>query len=351
MKFLFGVFDWGLGHATRDTPLIKELLKRGHKIDIIATRRALLILKKNFGNKCRYFNVSSLYYMYSNSKRFKTKFVLSSIKLARSLKEARKKTEKVIKKGEYDIIISDCRYDVYDKPENSYLINHQLRFKAFMIGQAILEMWLASRMDKYKYVLVPDFKNKDLSGKLSHDLRYFDKNKIKYVGVLSNIKKKSIKKDIDYFISLSGPEPARTLLEESILNQIKDLKGKIVIAGGNPEGKNRKVPENVQYYNFVNQKKQEDFMNRAKFLIIRAGYTTIMEIAELGKNALLIPAPGQTEQVYLGEYLKNKKYFYSVDQYKLNLKKDVEKAKEFKGYKPVWKTKDSVKKIIKLIGA
>ena len=48
MKFLFGVFDWGLGHATRDTPLIKELLKRGHKIDIIATRRALLILKKNY---------------------------------------------------------------------------------------------------------------------------------------------------------------------------------------------------------------------------------------------------------------------------------------------------------------
>jgi len=29
MRILFGVFDWGLGRATRDTPLIRALLEPG----------------------------------------------------------------------------------------------------------------------------------------------------------------------------------------------------------------------------------------------------------------------------------------------------------------------------------
>jgi len=46
MKILFGVFDWGLGHATRDTPLIKELIKN-NEVHIISTGNALKLLKKH----------------------------------------------------------------------------------------------------------------------------------------------------------------------------------------------------------------------------------------------------------------------------------------------------------------
>jgi len=47
----------------------------------------------------------------------------------------------------------------------------------------------------------------------------------------------------------------------------------------------------------------------AEVIISRAGYTTIMDLLELNKKAILYPTPNQTEQEYLANYLKNKNYF------------------------------------------
>ncbi len=268
----------------------------------------------------------------------------------KSLKEATKISQKIISQG-FDKVISDCRYDVYDSPKNSYLINHQLRFKTMFGFERLAERWLASQMKRYKFILVPDFPKKNLSGRLSHNLRYIDKNKIKYMGILSHLKKLKLKTDIDYFFSLSGPERTRIELEKNILSQINKLKGKIVIAGGNPDAETKNISKNVEFHSFLNSKMQENFMNRAKFIIIRAGYTTIMELAELEKNALLIPSPGQTEQEYLGDYLEQQKYFHNIAQYQLNLKKDIEDSMKYKGFKAPWKTIDSIKKFMKIINA
>jgi hypothetical protein len=77
----------------------------------------------------------------------------------------------------------------------------------------------------------------------------------------------------------------------------------------------------------------------------------MMEMAELGvKNALLIPTPGQTEQEYLAEYYEKKGYYHSVDQDKLYLLRDVETAKGFSGFEPEWKTKNTVKNFMKVVG-
>lgn len=346
MKILFGVFDWGIGHATRDIPLIEKLLKK-HKVHILSTGRALRILKDRFKGKCIYHDVPSLYHVYKTESSFKLSFVLSIPKFLKSLKSARKITEKIIQKEKFDIVISDCRYDVYDKMENSYLINHQLRFKAPIIVETILEIWLASRMKRYKYVLVPDFEEINLSGNLSHNLFFIKKDKIRYIGILSNITKINSKEDIDYFISLSGPDFTRINLEKKILGEISKLKGKIVIAGGNPDIEEKNLRKDLEFYSFLDPKQQNLMMNRAKFIIARGGYTTIMELAELNKKALLIPSPGQTEQEYLGRYLK--KYFYSMHQSKLDLLKDIKKAKEFSGFKSPWKTKESVRRFIEIL--
>ena len=42
-----------------------------------------------------------------------------------------------------------------------------------------------------------------------------------------------------------------------------------------------------------------------------------MELISLGKSALLIPTPGQTEQEYLAEYLTRKGWFLSIKQNEL----------------------------------
>ena len=56
-----------------------------------------------------------------------------------------------------------------------------------------------------------------------------------------------------------------------------------------------------------------------------------MELAELGKKALFIPTPGQTEQEYLGRYYEDRGYFHSVSQYELDMERDVEKARQMTG--------------------
>jgi hypothetical protein len=49
-------------------------------------------------------------------------------------------------------------------------------------------------------------------------------------------------------------------------------------------------------------------------VICRSGYSTIMDLIALGKKAILIPTPGQTEQEYLGKILHERGAFYSTAQ-------------------------------------
>ncbi len=348
MNILFGVFDWGLGHATRDIPLITELLKK-NRVSIISTGRALKILADRFKDACTYYDVPSIYPPYTRTPFFRLNFTLSSPLMIKSLRYARRKSAEIIARS-FDIVISDCRYDVYDTPENSFLINHQVRFKSVLGTEWALERWLASRIKKYRLVIVPDFEGPNLSGDLSHNLRYVPPDKIKYIGILSHLKKRDPDEDIDYFISLSGPEPQRTILEKKILARIDRLEGKIVIAGGNPTAKTQKVAPNAEFHSFLNTEQQQNIANRAKFIITRSGYSTIMDLVELDKkNALLLPTPGQTEQEYLADYYEQMRYFHHVSQYRLKLKRDIERAASFKGFTPPWRTRESVQRFIQLI--
>ncbi len=348
MRVLFGVFDWGIGHATRDIPLINELLKT-YEVHILSTGRPLKLLKDYFASRCTYYDVPSVYSPYTRTRFFQLTFALCLPKMIRSLQEARKKSWEIIRTG-FDKVISDCRYDVYDTPENSYLINHQLMFKTPFGAERVFEKLLALKMQKYRYVIVPDFEKQTLTGRLSHDLRYVSRDRIKYIGILSHLKKLDVAEDIDYFISVSGPEPQRTVLQKKMLDLSGQLEGKVVIACGIPEDAASHSRDNVEFYSFLNAERQENVMNRAKFIIGRPGYTTVMELAELGKKkALFLPTPGQTEQEYLASHYEKQGYFHAVSQYGLRLRKAVEDSKQFEGYNPPWKTERSLQEFMKVM--
>jgi uncharacterized protein (TIGR00661 family) len=347
MKVLFGVFDWGIGHATRDIPLITELLK-ANEVHILSTGRALKLLKDYFADRCVYYDVPSVYPPYTRTRFFQVTFALFLPRMIRNLQCARKKTREIVAGG-FDKVISDCRYDAYDTPDNSYLINHQLRFRTPFGVERIFERLLAWRMQKYRYVIVPDFEEQNLSGRLSHNLRYINKDKIKYIGILSHLKKINVAEDIDYFISVSGPEPQRTVLQKKMVEMSGQLEGNVVIAGGIPESTATHSSENLRFYSFLNAEQQADMMNRAKFIISRPGYTTVMELVELDKKrALFLPTPGQTEQEYLAGYYEKQGYFHSVSQYNPKLKKAIEDSVKFGGFSPLWKTEQSVQEFIKV---
>jgi len=70
-------------------------------------------------------------------------------------------------------------------------------------------------------------------------------------------------------------------------------------------------------------------MQKAEYVISRSGYSTVMDIATLGKKSIFIPTPGQTEQEYLAQYLSEKKIAFSISQKDFELQDTLEKASIF----------------------
>ncbi len=60
-------------------------------------------------------------------------------------------------------------------------------------------------------------------------------------------------------------------------------------------------------------------MNASEFIIARSGYSTIMDLVTLKRNAILVPTPGQTEQEYLARYMHENKWMFSAPQKNFNL--------------------------------
>ena len=54
MEVLFAVCSWGLGHAVRDLPLMRRIIKEGHQLTVIGKGRSLQFLKKELKDSCSY---------------------------------------------------------------------------------------------------------------------------------------------------------------------------------------------------------------------------------------------------------------------------------------------------------
>jgi uncharacterized protein (TIGR00661 family) len=206
---------------------------------------------------------------------------------------------------EYDIagIISDNRLGVYSKKIPSVFITHQLNV---LTGNTT---WISSKVHqhiikKFNQCWIPDVETKpNLSGKLGH-LENPEEN-IKYIGPLSRLHRKPTDKKYDLMVILSGPEPQRGMLEAQLIQEMEHFKGKVVFIKGKiePEQKIEQIG-NVTYYNFMNTEELENTFNESEIVLCRSGYTTIMDLAQLGKKAFFIPTPGQYEQEYLAKKLK-----------------------------------------------
>lgn len=353
MKVIYCVCSWGLGHATRSLPVIRKLIKEDNELTIISNGRSLELLKKELGDNIEYYDIPDYPMLLSeNSRQFMAKSVVYWPSFIARMESGLQKLKKILENKKCDRIISDARYDMYSRTIPSFFISHQirimnpLRINMFERGSEIFNLFFFKR---FAGIIVPDYKEDNLSGELSHNLRRIDEKKLHYVGVLSDFKKKQSKKDIDYLISISGPEPQRTMLEEKLLPQLDDLNGKIIITLGKTEKQDKFDKKGIETYSFLSKEKREDFLNRAKLVVSRSGYSTILDLAVIGTKALMTPTPGQIEQVYLGNYHNKKGTFYSVNQNEIDLKKDVEIAKKTTGIKRKCDVDKSVENILSIV--
>lgn len=141
-------------------------------------------------------------------------------------------------------------------------------------------------------------------------------------------------------VLLSGPEPQRTLLEEQLLSDLINYKGKVVFVRGKIEAEQTVMHETpFTIYNFMQTEELQNAINRSQLIISRSGYTTIMDLAKLGKQAFFIPTPGQFEQEYLANYLDKNGTIASCSQSAFTLDQ-LDRVTNYSGFKSFENTID-----------
>jgi uncharacterized protein (TIGR00661 family) len=330
---LFAIMGWGLGHATRCIPIIRSLMKENHVI-LASNGISTTLLNQEFSSlKCIDYPDYAIRYP-KNKMMLLPLIALQLPSIILKLIKEYLQTQKVINDENIDLIISDSRYGVYSTGLPTYFISHQLRFQLSGIFKTIefLGEWFNIFMfRRYEKIIIPDIQSdQNLTGDLTHTGKIFNHPKLYYLGVFCSVSKMDIKEDIDYLFSVSGPEIQRTLFEEIILDQISHIPGKKVVVLGKPDDKRTYDNiENTEIYNHVNREKQNELLNRAKFVVCRSGYTTVMELVALNKPALMIPTPGQTEQEYLASHYKETGLFFTANQNGLDLLAELNKSQNF----------------------
>ena len=334
MRILYALCTWGLGHATRSLPVIRALLREGHEVGIMSSGRALSLLRAELGDSAEYHDIPDYPAPYASTKLgFYAKFGLELPSILRGIKREHEYAEKFVSGRKYRRIISDNRYGVYSTSIPSYLITHQLRFIApgrMAVIESAGERFVARNADKFRKFIVPDDEEGTLSGELSRNQR-IPRKKILYSGPLSDFRRKEYEQDIDLLISISGPEPQRSILERKIMESSGDFPENTVITLGKSEKRSEKRIGNAVIYTYLPKDRREEVMNRASTVLSRSGYSTLMDLAVLGKRAVFVPTPGQTEQEYLSQYHMERGTYFSMEQRNFSLSKAIEKSKEYKG--------------------
>lgn len=320
---------WGLGHATRCIPIIKKLLFYKYNVIIASDGGALLLLQKEFPTlECIELPPYNITYP-KNGANFKWKILCKLPHIQKTIRNEKNVIKRLVDEGRIHGIISDNRLGVRNKKIPSVFITHQLKVLSGTTTK-LTSFMHQKVIKKFTECWVPDVNDiLNLSGELGHLQK--PKFPIKYIGPLSRMKAKDVESKYDILIILSGPEPQRTMLEEKLISSLFGSRKKIILVQGILEEKQTKtVKGNITIINFLLSSELEQIINESDVVISRSGYTTIMDLAAMGKKAFFIPTPGQYEQEYLAKKLKEQGIAPSCKQHKFSEKK-LKKIIAYKG--------------------
>jgi len=351
LKILAAPLDWGLGHATRMTPMLRNLIENKHQLMIGVNKLTSAYLKAQFPH-AEFYDIPSYKIEYSVGT---SSLALAKVipKMIKAKKAENEWVKDFVNNNQVDFIISDSRFGFYHSSIPSVVISHQLTLqypKAYSllgkIAQAINEKWLKP----FNQIWVPDSENHNLSGNLTVN----NKLNTHFIGHQSRLKSQNKPNPVgkEYILCiLSGPEPQRTKLENIIIKQSSTVKRQIVIIGGKPqEDKAQYDIGNVKYFNHLQDDEMAVYIQNASLIISRSGYSSIMDYNTLGcRQLFLIPTPAQTEQIYLAKLLKEKGICDFEYQNKFDFKNIEGFSQQWKGFRNVATNKTNFNDLLKTI--
>jgi predicted glycosyltransferase len=345
---LIAPLDWGLGHATRCMPLIDLLIRKQCRVIIAGNGDSFYLLKEQYPG-LSFYELPGYNITYPSGKSAAVQGLLQAPKVFRTMREEHKMTAEIVKKEKIDVIISDNRYGVRHEKIKSIFICHHIALQAPSPMQFMNPLLLRTHLhqiNKFDALWIPDEGDaNNLSGKLSHGISFSIPHT--YIGIQSRfadfVKTDSFIDNINFSILavLSGPEPQRTFLEEVLKKKLKNTGQRALLVQGKTEKFTQTEEEDVTIISYLSTNDLYTALQKAKSIICRSGYSTVMDLAVMGKKAIFIPAEGQTEQEYLAAILSNKGYTRQCEQKDPDIKNAIQQLVEIHGF-PVYSSSTSI---------
>lgn len=298
-RILVAPLDWGLGHAARCVPIVHALLEHGAVPVIGADKGPLALLREEFPY-LDHVRMPGMDVHYAKGRFQAWAMARQFPAMLRQIRQERHLTERLWRGSTVDGVISDQRFGVRAAGLPSVLVTHQL-FPFTPFAQGLARRINRRHIDRFDLCWVPDHADAPgLSGALSHgrDLPL----RTRFIGPLSRFTGRgAVRAEAPYRVVavISGPEPQRTLFEAALRSQLGKVEGSHLIISGKP-GAGDREQGNVRTVGHLGAGTLGDLMRNAKLIIGRTGYSTLMDLDAIGRGALLVPTPGQSEQEYLG---------------------------------------------------
>jgi hypothetical protein len=298
-NILVAPLDWGLGHATRCIPLIRDL-ERSNRVVMGITPLTGPVLRQRFPH-LETVQLPAYDIRYSSFLPVWAKLLLDWRRISPVIGRERQLLAKLTGDMGIDTVVSDSRYGLYHEKVHSVMVTHQLflRSPVFPRYAQSVNRRLLGRFDE---IWVPDNESVEisLSGELSHGRQFHPE--VKFIGPLSRFTTPGVPGEpVQRLFILSGPEPMRTVFENEILTLQQT--GVNVIVRGTTGAK----PLSSRYYRSIDFTGDDSLLASlvasASQVICRSGYSTLMDMSVLKPAQLaLVPTPGQPEQAYLAEF-------------------------------------------------
>lgn len=318
---LLCILDWGLGHASRSLALAQALEAAGETTFLASSGRALHFLKAESPGE-------NIYQLPAYDVTYPTRFMPLNVALqlprwVRTIWRERRCMERLINELDIDRIISDNRFGCYHPDVPSVFLTHQLHP---ITHNGLVSWTYRNYLQRFDEFWVPDYAQpaQRISGKLSTTTGY---QNVSFIGPLSRLvpagqrkrgapadptdqplplAMKDVPPGLRLLALLSGPEPMRTQLEAIIMNQLNNIPGPHVLVRGIPGGSLPlpcQKPANLTVVDFADAPLLTQLLPAAQHIICRSGYSSLMDIHAVteGDKLILVPTPGQTEQIYLAK--------------------------------------------------
>jgi UDP:flavonoid glycosyltransferase YjiC (YdhE family) len=291
---LISPLNWGMGHVARCIPLIHQLIQQENKV-IIACNESQKQIFLSYFPHLLYENHEGYPFKFNGKGNFGKDLLLRFYKLNKRLKREKKEVEKLIEKHQVELVLSDHRYGFISKKCTSIFITHQLNLPVAWYTK-LVDLIHKKRIKPFHFIWVLENPDSKFAGKLSENKTF--KN-TEYIGPYSRFTMyQQQEKTIPLVVIISGPEPySKQFFKQQFEIATKKKDKTVFIVPSHYPTKSQF--EQIEIIPSSDWKLTDNIILKAKKIVSRSGYSTIMDLNILKTNSELFATKGQAEQEYL----------------------------------------------------